>query len=113
MAGVPEQSGGGQCESSQGVPGECGERGLVRMLYSTLIRCEFSDWPVALAVGPVSRMHVDWIVLLPPSRLGTWANRERAAIRSFRSDRRERSGAVDRHGRFRPKSPLSCGLQHR
>ena len=29
MAGVPEQSGDGQCESSQGVPGECGERGLV------------------------------------------------------------------------------------
>ena len=31
VAGVPGQSGNGQCESSQGVPGECGERGLVRL----------------------------------------------------------------------------------
>ena len=97
--GVPEQLGDGHRESSQGVPGECGQRGLVRVLYSTLIRYEFSDWPVAIAVGTASRKNVAWIVLLPASRLGTWANRERGASRSFRSDRRERSGAVDRHVR--------------
>ena len=70
------------------------------MLYSTSIRYEFSDWIVAFAVGPASRENVAWIVLLPASRLGTWANQEWGAIRSFRSDRRERSGAADRHGRF-------------
>ena len=62
------------------------------MLHFTSIRYEFSDWTLALAVGPASRENVAWIVLLPASRLGTWANRERAAICSFRSDRRERSG---------------------
>ena len=70
------------------------------MLYSTSIRYEFSDGTVALAAGPASRKNVAWIDLLPASRLGTWANRERAATRTFRSDRRERPGAVDRHGRF-------------
>ena len=100
VAGVPEQLGDGQRESSQGVPGECGERGLVRMLYSTLIRYEISDWTVAIALGPASRENLVWIVLLPARRLGTWVNRERDVIRSFRSDRSERSGAVDRHGRF-------------
>ena len=33
-----------------------------------------------------------WIVLLAASRLGTWTNREWGAIRTFRLDRRERSG---------------------
>ena len=100
MAGAPEQLGDGQRESSQGVPGECGERGLVRMLYSTLIRFEISDWTVAIALGPASRENLVWIVLLPARRLGTWVNRERDVVRSFRSDHSERSGAVDRHGRF-------------
>ena len=62
------------------------------MLHSTSIRYESSDWPVAIAVGPGSRKNVALIVSLPASRVGTWANRERGAIRSFRSDRRERSG---------------------
>ena len=62
------------------------------MLYSTSIQYGFSDWPVAIAVGPASRKNVDLIDLLPASRLGTWANRERDAIRTFRSDCRERSG---------------------
>ena len=57
------------------------------MLYSTSIRYEFSDWPVAVAVDSSSRKNVDWIDLLPASRLGTWANRERAAIRSVHSTR--------------------------
>ena len=72
----------------------------MRMLYSTLIRYEISDWTVAIALGPALRENLVWIVLLPARRLGTWVNRERDVIRSFRSDRSERSGAVDRHGRF-------------
>ena len=94
------------------------------MLHCTSIRYESSDWPVAIAGGPAARKNVDWIDLLPASRLGTWANRERAAIRTIRSDRRERSGGsrsirpiltkiADRTWNTSPVSPCSACRNHR
>ena len=70
------------------------------VLYFTLIRYDFSDWAVAIAVDPASRKNVDSIVELAPSPLGSGANREWVAIRGFYSHCRELSGAVDRHCRF-------------
>ena len=74
-----------------------GDRGPLRgplarpVLYLTLIRYDFSDWAVAIAVDPASRKNVDSIVELPASPLSCGANREWGAIRSFRSHRTERS----------------------
>ena len=65
---------------------------MAALPYSTWIRYECSDWAGAIAVGPASSKHVAWIVVLPASPVGTWANREWGAIRRRRSDRGERSG---------------------
>ena len=58
------------------------------VLYFGLVRYEFSDWAVAIAVDPASGKNVTSIVSLPASPLGSGANREWGAVRSHRSDRR-------------------------
>ena len=73
-------------------PGDHSRGEQRHVLYLTLIRYDFSDWAVAIAVDPASRKNVASIVELPASPLGCEANREWGAIRSFRSHRRERSG---------------------
>ena len=50
-------------------------------LYFTLIRFEFSDWAVAIAVDPPSRKDLDSIAQFPAYSLGSRANRERRAAR--------------------------------
>ena len=73
--------------------------------------------------GHASRKDVALIVLLPASRVGTWANRERSAIRSCRSDSRARSGGsrstrpiltkiADRMWNTTPGSPGSACRNH-
>ena len=85
---------------------QCGSRTLLRTAAAsasqslTMIHHEYSDWAVGIAVDPASRMNAVSIASLPASGLGLGANRELGAIRSFRSDRRERSGAVDRDVRY-------------
>ena len=56
------------------------------VLYFGLVRYEFSDRAVAIAVDPASGKNVTSIVSLPASPLGSGANREWGAVRSYRSD---------------------------
>ena len=56
-----------------------------------MIRHEYSDWPVGIAVDPASRKYAASIASLPASGSALRANQESGAIRSFRSDHRERS----------------------
>ena len=80
--------------------GESGEFVRFPVLYFGLVRYGFSDWAVAIAVDPASGKNVTSIVSLPASPLGSGANREWGAVRTYRSDRGSGLRALDRLGRF-------------